>query len=328
MAGHFLAGNAISEGAFYSVPMAQTIKAWQGRVHFEGTYASCSSLAAYVRALNTEPQSTVVDLVDVDSQKWFDYATRAAVPRRWLYSIEAQRVRRLECSLAQRGYALAVVSELERSCFREFCKDGSVSVIPNGVDLEYFLPQPDCPKPHCVFVGALDYWPNVQGITWFCQEVWPLIHGQLPASQLSIVGRRPVRKVQRLSAIAGVQVIGQVPDVRPYVLDSGVVIAPLLIARGIQNKVLEAMAMAKPVVASSAALQGIPATPGVDLLQANSPVEWAAHLTRLFSSRAERTRLGTAGRAYVEQHHDWNECLQPFARLLFPEPSAAPLYSN
>jgi sugar transferase (PEP-CTERM/EpsH1 system associated) len=221
--------------------------------------------------------------------------------------------------------AVTLVSEAEVNLFRRFRSKGAIQAIPNGVDLEYFSPiftdYPSPITPHrlplsCVFVGALDYRPNVDGACWFCTEVWPEILKRRPQATMRLVGRRPAAAVRRLAVQPGVELVGQVPDVRPYLANSSVVVAPLRLARGLQNKVLEALAMGKAVVASPESLKGIGAIAGEHLLAAKSPDEWVDAIEQLFDNAALRAQLGSAGRRYVETHHDWDRCLEPFAALL------------
>jgi sugar transferase (PEP-CTERM/EpsH1 system associated) len=211
---------------------------------------------------------------------------------------------------------VTLVGEAEAAIYRQFCAAGAVHAIPNGVDLDYFRPAPEAAEPTCVFVGALDYHPNVDGAGWFCREVWPEVVRRRPGARFLLVGRRPAPAVRRLAGLPGVELVGQVPDVRPHVARAAVSVVPLRIARGIQNKVLESLAMAKPTVASPQVLAGLKAEPGADLLRATSPAEWVEAILRLFDDPALGRRLGAAGRRYVEANHRWEVCLAPFAALL------------
>jgi glycosyltransferase involved in cell wall biosynthesis len=170
-----------------------------------------------------------------------------------------------------------------------------------------------------VFVGALDYRANIDGIEWFCARVWPDVRRQRPDATFHVVGSNPAASVHRLAGVAGVKIIGAVPDVRPHLTAATVVVVPLRIARGIQNKVLEAMAMGRAVVASPQALEGLQAEPGVNVIQAATPEEWTKAIIRLFGAPEERRRFGIAGREYVEQQHSWDVCLAPLTRLLQPD---------
>jgi sugar transferase (PEP-CTERM/EpsH1 system associated) len=258
----------------------------------------------------------VIDLVDVDSQKWFDYAAAHRGPRAWLYRAEGRRLRRLEQFLPAWAQAVTLVSEAEAVVYRRFCAPGAVHAVTNGVDLEYFEPGPEPDEPVCVFVGALDYHPNIDGVRWFCREVWPEVVRRRSGATFALVGRRPAPAVLRLAGLPGVELVGQVPDVRPYVARAAVTVVPLRIARGVQNKVLESLALGKPTVASPQTLAGLRAEPGVHLLRASSPAEWVEAVLRLFDDRDLRRRLGSAGRRYVEEHHHWDRCLEPFTELL------------
>jgi sugar transferase (PEP-CTERM/EpsH1 system associated) len=314
---HLLAGQPITTGAFWSPRFRDVVCQWARRTWYDAAVASASSMVPYLRLDDLAKVPAVVDLVDVDSQKWADYAAASRGLRRGLYGIESRRLRRLEQDLPRWTSAVTLVSKAELALYREFCVPGHTAAIGNGVDLDYFHPvqADECPD-SCVFVGALDYRPNVDAACWFSREVWPEIRRFHPAATLQLVGRRPTRQVQALGDIAGVQVVGQVPNVRPYVARSQVVVAPLMIARGVQNKVLEAMAMAKPVVCSPAALAGIAARPDTDLLQASTREQWVAATTRLFDDEDLRRLLGRSARLFVESRHNWDSCLAEFAALL------------
>jgi sugar transferase (PEP-CTERM/EpsH1 system associated) len=265
--------------------------------------------------------------VDVDSQKWFDYADHSTGPLSWLYRLEGHRVRQLEKSLIARSHAATVVSGPEAKLLNGFSPKRSIRAIPNGVDAEHFKPgaaiaEASCRdsgqigSPTCVFVGALDYGANIDGLTWFCREVWPQVRCQFSETRFLVVGRGPVWRVRRLARHPGVELVGEVPDVRPYLRNASVVVVPLRIARGIQNKVLEALAAGKAVIASRPALEGLDVVARQHVYQAETVDEWVNGICHLYQNHAERCRLGSAGRTFVLDHHQWNNCLQPFAELL------------
>jgi sugar transferase (PEP-CTERM/EpsH1 system associated) len=309
-------GGTASVAAFRSRALAGVLREWARETRFHAALASASSVAPYLQqAVPGVP--AVVDLVDVDSQKWYDYAAAARGPRAWLYRTEGRRLRRLECRLAARARAVTLVSEAEVELFRRFCPSEEAHAVTNGVDLDYFRPHsPALAEEGCVFVGALDYRPNVDGVCWFVREVWPSVHRRRPGARLRLVGRRPAPEVLTLGRVPGVEVVGQVPDVRPHLAWAAVAVAPLRIARGLQNKVLEALAMRKPVVASPQALAGLRERLDLPALTATSPAEWVGHLDRLLGDEGLRRQLGAAGRRYAEAHHSWGRCLEPLAALL------------
>jgi sugar transferase (PEP-CTERM/EpsH1 system associated) len=309
-------GRTVTEGAFSSPPLRALIRSWARETHYHACLTSASSLAPYLYLPELRDVPAVVDLVDCDSQKWLDYAAASRGPMAWLYRTEGRRLRRLEQELPARAGALTVVSDAEAEICRRFAPDSPIHVVRNGVDLAYFQPV-ECPRElACVFVGALDYRPNVDGACWFCDEVWPALHAKRPEAKLYLVGRRPAPAVRRLAGRPGVELVGQVPDVRPYLARAAVSVVPLRLARGVQNKVLEALAMARPTVASPPALAGLRAKPGTHLLSAVTPAEWVAAVLRLLDDDALARQLGAAGRRYTEEHHCWERCLEPFRSLL------------
>jgi sugar transferase (PEP-CTERM/EpsH1 system associated) len=315
-------GRSATEATFIAPELRAVLRRWAADTPFHACLASASSMVPYLRQPEWAGVPAVIDLVDVDSQKWLDYAAAGRGPRAWLYRLEGARLRRLERDLPEWARAVTLVSEAEAEVYRGFARSGVVRAIPNGVDLEYFRPGAPAAEPSCVFVGALDYRPNVDGAVWFCSAVWPAVRRREPRARLYLVGRQPAPAVQRLAAVPGVEVVGQVPDVRPYLDRAAVTVVPLRLARGVQNKVLEALAMGRAVVCSPQALEGLAARPGVHLFQAATPDEWVGSLLALWSDPDRRHALGRAGRRHVEEHHLWESCLEPFAGLLGIGPGA------
>lgn len=323
------AGSSISEGAFAEPELFRTVRGWAAETAFDAAVVSASSMAPYLKDRALAGVPAVVDLIDVDSHKWLDYAAAARGPKRWLYRLEAARVRKLERQLPGWTQAVAVVSRAEANLFDAFAGCGAATVAENGVDLDYFHPAFDGGAPNrspdeacaggqtCAFVGALDYLPNVDAAVWFAREVWPELRSRFPKAEFRVIGRKPTPEVLRLNELPGVVVIGQVPDVRPHLASTAVAVVPLRLARGIQNKVLEALAMGMPVVAAPPALAALKTEPGRHLLSASAPREWVEALAGLFSDPARRRELGAAGRRFVEGHHHWESCLEPLLSKIF-----------
>jgi sugar transferase (PEP-CTERM/EpsH1 system associated) len=311
-------GGTASEGAFWSTRLSGILRDWLQQGGFDATLASASSVAPYLMQGGLRDAPAVIDLMDVDSQKWLDYSRSSNLPRSWLHRLEGLRLRRLEHRLARWARAIVLVAPTEADLFHQVCPHGHVQVVTNGVDLDYFAPgAADLEEPgRCVFVGAMDYAPNVDGAGWFCREVWPEVRRRWPRASLALVGRNPTPAVHALARVPGVEVVGTVPDVRSQVSRACVTVVPLRIARGVQNKVLESMAMGKATVVSPPPLQGLHAIPDEHLLLARSPAEWVACLTRLFERPALRRQLGAAARAYARTNHCWEHCLAPLAHLL------------
>ena len=257
----------------------------------------------------------VIDFCDVDSDKWRQYADKKSWPMSWLYRHEARQLLRYERQVASQYDASLFVSAPEADLFRQLAPESVARIghFSNGVDTEYFSPDHDFASPFAagtralVFTGAMDYWPNVDAVQWFCDEVFPTLRAADAALAFYIVGSRPSPQVQALAQLPGVSVTGTVPDVRPYIRHATAAVAPLRIARGIQNKVLEAMAMAAPTVVSPQALEGIDAVPGAELVLADGAPAWIAALTALLArSNQDMSReMGCAARARVEHHYSW-----------------------
>lgn len=312
-----LTGGVTSISAFRSLALEFIIRQWADTIPFDLTLVSSSAMAPYTRIPALRRVPCVVDLVDVDSEKWKNYAESVSFPKSMVFHREGKVLRQYEKYLAESSHALLLVSDAESDLFRTFMPTAPVQTISNGVDLDFFKPSCTTPQQNqCVFVGALDYLPNIDAVCWFAQEIWPAVKQNCHEATFKIVGRKPSPRVQALAAVAGIEVVGQVPDVRPYVHESSVVIAPLRIARGLQNKVLEAMAMGKPVLSSPAALAGLLKHAQHPAICVTSINDWISQLLQLFSDPLQCQQLGSAGRNYVEKWYSWESCMQPLHELL------------
>jgi sugar transferase (PEP-CTERM/EpsH1 system associated) len=327
-------GRTATEGLFESPELRRQVRTWAGRIDFDAVFAFCSSMAPYAFVPELVDVPLIVDLIDVDSQKWFDYADQAGGLKRQLFALEGHRVRELERRIVDRAQAVTLVSHAEADLFRRHCPNDKTHAVMNGVDLDYFRPDfpVQQPRPNqCVFVGVLDYRANVESLVWFCREVWPLVRRQKPDAVFAIVGKNPVPAIRQLATQPGIRLVGEVPDVRPYIAESRFSVAPLLVARGIQNKVLEAMAMATPVVASPQALEGLLAQPPRDLLVARGASEWLTAIDQLFAPSSAAADIGQAARRFTERTHRWDTTLavasslieQPLPPLSSPLPALA-----
>ncbi len=315
-------GGSLSEGLFASKALTRLLRQWTAEVRFDAVVASSSALVPYLQDAALRQVPKVVDLIDVDSQKWLDFAAACRPPKKWLYRLEAARVRKLERGLAGSARAVAVVSRAEADVYDSFTRVGAATVATNGVDLDFFAPVACEQQPALAFVGALDYRPNEDAAVWFTREMWPAIRARVPNAEFRIIGRNPSPAVRALRSVPGVNLAGQVPDVRPFVASASVAVVPLRLARGVQNKVLEAMAMAKAVVAAPPALAALGTEVGTHLLSASAPQEWVDSVCGLLADPVRRQQLGVAARQYVERHHHWERCLHPLVAAIFPTPVA------
>jgi sugar transferase (PEP-CTERM/EpsH1 system associated) len=310
-----LAGRSVTEGFFRSPALLKKIRASEMREPFDLTLAYCSSMLP--AALATRAPARVIDLVDVDSAKWAGYAEAAPWPRQWLYHRESCAVASLERRAVETCNAVLLVSAAEAGALG--ATQPNVHAVANGVDSEFFRPgavEPvDVGPAGLVFTGTMDYRPNAEGVEWFVRDVWPEVRKQRPDATFTVVGRNPTPAVRRLVAEPGVRVTGSVPDVRGYLEGASVSVCPLQIARGIQNKILEAMAMGKATVASSPALEGIETEVGVEVLRADSPQEWVRRLMELLDDVESRRQMGAAARRLVEQRYTWQARMAPLVSL-------------
>lgn len=290
-----------------------------------------SAMSPYAEAYPDLP--TLLDLVDVDSAKWTAYAEARRWPMSWLYRREGDRLLAHERKAVAHASTGFLVTQKELELFARLAPDvaGRVEVSGNGVDADYFRPDRARPSPFpsgetsLVFTGAMDYWPNVDAMCWFVAAVLPQLLADRPGLRLHIVGRNPTAAVRALQS-QFVTVTGTVPDVRPYLQHAAVVVAPLRLARGVQNKVLEAMAMARPVVAAATCTEALVARAGVDLLAADDAASYALAIGQLLDDQGLAHRVGTAARQCVVDHYSWPARLAEFERRLeaLPRTRVAP----
>ncbi|HET6306951.1 MAG TPA: TIGR03087 family PEP-CTERM/XrtA system glycosyltransferase [Rhodopila sp.] len=317
-----LGGTALSVAYFRDRGLAAWVRRVAATIRPAATFVYSSNMAPYVLDLpRTGP--LVVDFVDVDSEKWRALGAASHGPMRLVYRREARLIAALERRVAQGSDVSAFVSDAEAALFARLnpgCA-GRVRGVGNGVDHRYFDPGVEHPppyevtRPNFVFTGTMDYPPNVEAVGWFVAEMWPLVRRVLPEARFHIVGAHPGRSVRLLASVEGVAVTGRVADVRPYLAHATACVAPMRIARGIQNKVLEAMAMGRPVVLTAGALEGIAAVPGREVVLADTAEAFAAACCRL-ATGGEGDAIGAAARARILRDHDWGVTLRRFDDVL------------
>ena len=319
-----LTGEPLTLRYFRSARLQRWVDRTVAREAIDAVVVFSSSVAPYAMA---HPELPLwVDFVDVDSAKWAEYAQRHRGPMAWLYSREARRLLAFERQVALRAERSYFTTEKETALFGQLAPECADRIEPmdNGVDTVFYAPDPARPSPYAageiplVFTGAMDYWPNIDAVQWFSAEVLPRLRQRWPALRFHIVGRSPPSEVRALASdpAAGVAVSGTVPDVRPWLQHAAVVVAPLRLARGVQNKVLEAMAMARPVVAASACAEVLDALPGADLLAATRADEYLEHIDSLLRDPARAEAMGAAGRERVLHHYTWAAHLSVLDRAL------------
>jgi len=277
-------------------------------------YAYSSSMGAFFLRRSLP---RVMHFAELDSDKWRQYAERTLPPFSWIYRREWRTLLAFERELAHAVDENVFCTPLEQALFRETIPGASSLVMRNGVDLAHYQPSAAPPEPGLlVFVGVMNYYPNVEGVTWFCRAILPEVKRRVPGARLAIVGSQPTRAVLELARLPGVEVTGFVDDPRHWLARAALSIAPLRIARGIQNKVLEAMAMGLPVVGTRAATQGVDGQDGRDYLVAETAEQQVEAVCGLLRAPERARELGRSARAFVEAHYDWEVCLRPLDAML------------
>ena len=293
-----------SMGYFYSAELARKVQHLLATQRWDLIFVHCSSVAQYVEDVADIPK--ILDFGDMDSQKWLEYANYKPFPLSLGYTLEGTKMLRAEKRLAGRFDLCTATTRAELRTLDDYATGAATDWFPNGVDADFFSPTDGVYDADTIsFIGRMDYYPNQECMARFCKEVWPLLRARRPAMKLLIVGADPSPPMRALGELPGVTVTGSVPDVRPHIRSSALMVAPLAIARGTQNKILEAMAMGVPVVTSRAAAGGVDADAESHFLIADRADDIAQAVLRVVENPAERARLALAGRARMLSHHAW-----------------------
>jgi sugar transferase (PEP-CTERM/EpsH1 system associated) len=316
----FLTNNAITLPYYFQHAMAAWVKASLQQHPIDKVLVYSSSMAQYVDTDSAALLHRVIDFVDIDSDKWQQYADKASGIKRWFYNREARLLQQYEIAICQRFNASLFVSEDEANAFRQLLPaalQSKVHSLLNGVDTAFFNPALtpaaiSLPQQYIVFTGAMDYWANVDAVCWFCQHVWPRLKQLQPELQFLIVGGKPSTAVRALAQQPGVVVTGRVEDIRPYIQQACFAVAPMLIARGIQNKVLEAMAMNKAVVCSAMAMEGINAPANANTLSADGAEAFSAACLNLLQQPVSRCD----NRQWILDNFTWPHTLAKLSQYL------------
>jgi sugar transferase (PEP-CTERM/EpsH1 system associated) len=301
---------------FWSDRLYARIREKLESANFDLIFVHCAFVAQYV--LDWDKTRRIIDFGDLDSAKWAEYSRTRGFPLALGYAIEARKLRKYEASVARRFKHCTVTTQGEMEEFNALETAVPCDLIPNGVDIAYFSMNGTRKEVGSViaFLGRMDYYPNINAVMYFVEQIFPRIRQLKPDAQFRIIGSNPAAKIRALAKLNGISVTGHVPDVRPYLADAMISVAPLRIARGTQNKVLESMAMGIPVVTTSQAAKGIQAIPGKHLLVADGPENFAAQVIELLDNPRLRRELSEAGRRQVEAAHVWRTSMQKLDGLL------------
>ena len=301
---------------FWSPKLYNRIREKILHTEFDVILVHCAFIAQHVP--HDHAKLRILDYGDMDSVKWEEYSQWKLFPFSLGYAIEARKLRNYERELAFRYHHCTVTTSGEEEEFQRLGTSGPCTVIPNGVDTNYFSAdgKSNGMSPVIVFLGRMDYFPNIDGVCFFAEKIFPLIRQTIPTAEFRVIGSDPSRRVRDLAKIPGIMVTGHVADVRTYLRDAMVSVAPLRIARGTQNKILESMAMGLPVVTTPQAAKGIQAVPERDFLVAEEPELFAKRVIELIQEKSLRNRLSEAGQNQVESAHLWPAAMNILDRLL------------
>ncbi|GGF65840.1 TIGR03087 family PEP-CTERM/XrtA system glycosyltransferase [Alteromonas lipolytica] len=322
-----LAGKPVSTHHYKDQSMQQWVDDVIARRSIDRLIAYSGGTAQFIEHEKYAGKKRILDMADVDSDKWRQYAENKPFYSAWIYAREQRLVEAYEQKILQEFNAVTLITDEERDHFRKISPSSlkdKIVTLGNGVDTDYFDPNAtfdftDSPdKDHRVicFTGAMDYWANVDAVVWFVEHVWPLVRAQHPELYFYIVGGKPSEKVKALASTAGVVVTGRVVDVRPYVSQSQLCVAPLRIARGVQNKVLEAMSMAKPVVMTSMGQEGIALPAQQTPLVEDDAAHQAKIINDLINDAAKLSGIGEENREWIIQRYGWDGALALLDQLL------------
>jgi len=317
-----LSGSPLTVASFANAAMGRWVSDMLTREKHDVVFVYSSAMAQYVLGRDLGGAQLVMDFVDVDSDKWRQYSDEATPPMRWVYRREARKLLAFDRKIAAQADAGIFVSDAEAALWRSLSPESAAKTegIANGIDCRYFSPRHVWsnplagPGPHFVFTGTMDYWPNVDAVKWFGKAIFPKLRAARPDATFTVVGSKPTPGVISLQSQAGVHVTGRVPDVRPYLAHAHVAVAPMRIARGIQNKILEAMAMAKPVVTTAQGLEGIDAIPERHLLLANAEDDFFHACLR--ACEPDVAAIGLAARRLMEDSYTWESRLGRLDRIM------------
>ncbi|MDD5174456.1 MAG: TIGR03087 family PEP-CTERM/XrtA system glycosyltransferase [Candidatus Omnitrophica bacterium] len=302
-------------GYFYSGRLGKKTRQLARERSFGAVFVCSSSMAQYAADLRAGIK--IIDFVDCDSAKWGQYGAFHPFPASLIFALETRRLSAYEKNVIGKFDHALVTTDMEKRRFSEFVRIDKFTVVENGVDVNFFRPIEQASGNKIIFTGAMDYFANVDGVIIFCRKALPLIRREVPGADFYIIGPNPVRAIRSLAAIPGVHVTGFVEDLRNYFGKASVCVVPSFrIAAGIQNKMLEAMASAIPVVTTSAAASSLKAAAYSCISIADSAEEFARRTITLLRDRELAGRMGHSGRRYVEAYHDWGRNLSVLDKML------------
>ena len=329
-----LRGRSFSEGYYVATCFKRAVEEALRTGPFDAVFMFSSAIAPYGKTVDAKIK--IVDFVDVDSDKWGQLGEVASFPLSVLYRMEQRRLSHLEAEISNWARWSLFVSSTDAELFKRQGGRGRIEVLPNGTDLElrrlpleqmpFHGPSSPCTEKSAdaklIFIGTMNYPPNADAAQYFVEQIFPLVRQKFPRAVFEIVGRYPPKSVTRLRRLDGIRVVGEVPDIRSFLLRADVSVAPMRIARGVQNKVLEAMAMGVPVVATPAAIQGIEVDDGQEVLIGSNPEEFARQVVRLLNDVELRRTITKRAWMKMKQLYNWESVGARLEALLNVAPAA------
>ena len=320
-----LLNRPVSIAHYQSDALKKWVETTINQHQIEHIFVYCAAIGQFFDNIDLSNKKSMIHMADIDSDKWRQYAENKPWYSRWIYEREYRLLAGYEQKMLAKYDACAFITDDEANLFKQLSPPElaeKIMTVKNGVDTEYFDPEAEfdyTDKPSTAhklicFTGAMDYWANENAVVWFCEQVWPKIQPHLPELKFYIVGSKPTEKVKSLANIDGVHVTGRVVDVRPYLHQSICAVAPLQIARGVQNKVLEAMSMALPVVMTSMAQEGIELPKEQLPLVIDEPNQFAAAVRQLVKDKNDF--LSSKNRQWIIDKFGWGNALSPIDTVL------------
>lgn len=321
-----LIGEPVSVAHYRSTELQSWVDEVIKQHNIDYLFVYSSGMAQFVEHPDYQNKKRVLDMADVDSDKWRQYCENKPFYAKAIYAREYMLLKALEQRVLSDFNAVTLITDEERDLFKSLSPQhlaDKIVTLSNGVDTQYFDPdahfdytdEPSAEGPSICFTGAMDYWANEDAVVWFCERVWPLVKQQCPSLTFYIVGGKPTERVKKLGLIEDVVVTGRVVDVRPFVEHAALAVATLRIARGVQNKVLEAMSMAKPVVMTSMAQEGIALPDIQQTLVIDDEVEMASTISLLLNNKEKNSEIGNQNRGWIVERYSWDGALSPLEKL-------------
>ena len=316
-----LLGESLSVANFYSAKLQQKINRLIQQKPFDFILCSSSAVAKYIYQSNCDiGAKLLMDFMDLDSDKWQQYADKSSNPMRWVYQREAEKLSQYENTIQEKFHACFFIADTEVTLFKKHNpKANNVFSLGNGLNTQEFYPANIAPKnenPVFIFTGVMDYKPNVDAVIWFVEKCWQELLLTFPSARFIIAGMNPNADIQKLSAIKGVEVTGFVDEILPYYHQADYFIAPFRLARGVQNKVLQAFACGLPVISTPMGAEGINCHDHQEILLANTPAEFIEKILLLEENTQLKRKISDAALSLISNEYSWPGKLQPLQDLI------------